>query len=315
MEETMTKREFDPRRTIVLSDGKSLGENTLRMFAQASIDVSRTHLRDDVAALRGCPGFSMAVFGRADQVAWLVAQGYMAAGITGHDQVIEGCADVHTVVALPFNRATTGSELSCVIFTREDNKMATLRGMRMFKRTSVVTEYPREVAAYLQQHDIWADVIPCTGKAEMLVRIGIAEYGATITETGTSIRVNGLKIVRTPEVFRSTTLLVANKEMYAEPEVREYIDFLGRLLKGVLEARGKLLLAVNAPRDRADAISQYLVMRGATLSGPGIKDIHGRPELCAIDSVVPIDDLNEIQIELTRLGATGFIPLVPKTII
>ena len=149
----------------------------------------------------------------------------------------------------------------------------------------------------------------------MLVRIGIAEYGATITETGTSIRVNGLKIVRTPEVFRSTTLLVANKEMYAEPEVREYIDFLGRLLKGVLEARGKLLLAVNAPRDRADAISQYLVMRGATLSGPGIKDIHGRPELCAIDSVVPIDDLNEIQIELTRLGATGFIPLVPKTII
>jgi ATP phosphoribosyltransferase len=308
------RKHFDPRTTIALSDGKSLGENTLGMFVQASMDVGRPHVRSDVAPLQGCPGFLHTVFARADQVPWLVADGWMAAGITGHDQVIEGCVDVETIVSLPFNRATTGSEISCVVFTREDNTLDTLESMRLARRR-VVTEYPKEVAAYLRQHGIEADVLACTGKAEMLVRIGFADYGATITETGTSIRVNELKRVRIPEVFRSTTLLVANREMYADPAVREHVDFLGRILKGVLDARGKVLLAVNAPRDCADAVAKYLVDRGATLSGPGIKDIHDKPHLCAIDSVVPIVDLNLIQFDLTRLGATGFIPFVPKTLI
>lgn len=310
------EREIDPRTTIALSDGKSLGDNTLKMFAQASIGVDRPHPRDNVAGLRGCPGFTKAVFARADQVGMLVSEGWVAAGITGHDQIIEGCADVETVATLPFNRATTGSEITCVLFARHDNPIEDLDYLRRFgQKFRVVTEYPKEVTAYLKERGIQMEVYPCSGKAEMLVRIGFAAFGATITETGTSLKLNGLKRLPFPEVFRSTTLLVANKKLYEDASVREYVDFLGRLLKGVLDARSKTLLAVNAPRSSAEAISMYLVERGYTLSGPGIKDIFGKPELCAIDSVVPLCDLNTIQIELTRLGATGFLPLRPTTVL
>ena len=180
---------------------------------------------------------------------------------------------------------------------------------------TVVTEYPKEVKAYLDQKRLpMAKVIPCSGKAEMLVRIGAAEFGATITETGTTLLENHMRPLDDSVIFSSNTLLIANHGLYAETGVKESIDLLGRILKGVLDARTKVLLAINAKREHAVRIGSYLRDNSYTLSGPGVKDIIGRPELCSIDSVVPRNMLAHIERDLIRLGATGFLRLTSKTV-
>ena len=300
-----------PRNTIVLPDGKSLGETTLKVFTDANMPVKRSHPRDDLARIIGCPGFSLVVFARADQVAWLVQQGYMAAGITGFDQVIEGAADVKICTQLSYSRVTNGG-ISCVVFTHDSYPVRTLAQLREEcerEAITIETEYERETGEFLESKGIKARVRKCTGKAEMLVRIGVAQFGATISETGTSLEKNGCRPLRDEmneriaTVFESSTVLIANKEMYkADPEFRAHVDFLGRLLQGVLDARGNVYLAMNAPAEKVSAICDVL----PALKKPTVQPLADLA-FCSVASVVPIDQLNLLKMKLIELGATGII--------
>lgn len=290
-------------RLLGLPSGKSLEEATLALLKEAHAIVKRHHPRECLAEIEGLPGFSRAVSVKPSQAPELVAEGTLIAAFTGDDNVLESGADVVVCTSFPFSRATNRGT-RCVLFSRSgqavDDALVMLAGKEETVR--VVSEYPRATAAFFEARRIHAEVVPCNGSAEALVVVGRYDWGVALTETGTSLKVNGLAEVAT--IFESQTVLIANKAAYARPEVKADVDFLGKLIQGVLEARDKRYITMNAPLASVEGIKKVL----PSLKSPTIQSL-GDEGYYAISSVVPVKGLAELKRTLLELGATGIVEL------
>ena len=290
---------------IALPSGKSMEEPTLALLKAAHISVHRSHPRMCMAQVSGLPGITQAVFFKPSQIVEVVASGDAALGITGQDVLFEsGSYDAIThIVDLPYSRATA-NPTRCVVFAGKgvDTSLQALQGEQ------IIAEYQRETRIFLEQAGISATVVPCSGSAESYVAIGRYKYGVALTETGTSLRENGFEEVA--EVFSSQMILIANKGLWtSDPHLRDSADFLGRLLRGVFEARGKVYLLMNAPTANVEEIRTTL----PSLKSPTIQPL-ADPAFCSIGSVVPTDRINELKMRLMELGASGFVELDPGSV-
>ncbi|RJR14411.1 ATP phosphoribosyltransferase [Candidatus Parcubacteria bacterium] len=290
--------------TIALPSGKSMEEQTLALLNAAHVTVQRAHPRRCTAGIAGLPGVDRAVFFKPSQIPALVSGGDVALGITGMDAVLEngGYDNLQIVAHLPYSKVTNGGT-RCVIFTRENNPANSFQDIPEGER--IVSEYPKETESFLRQHQVPGLVIPCTGSAESFVVLGKYSYGVALTETGTSLRANSLKEIG--EIFVSETILVVNESIYTKN--KEAIDFLGQLLRGVLEARDKVYLLMNVPTRVVGEVSEML----PALKAPTIQAL-ADPTHFAVASVVPREKLNGLKLLLARLGVTGFVELDPGSV-
>jgi ATP phosphoribosyltransferase len=292
--------------TIALPSGKSLEEQTLAVLKAAHINILRVHTRLCVAEISGLPGITRAVFIKPSQIPGLVCNGDIPIGITGKDAVLEDGGNVKVLAELPYSRATSGGT-RCVLFTREENS-ATKLLQNLEGGVIIISEYPKETEGFLGEKGVSASVHPCTGSAEALVAVGQYDYGVALTETGTSLRVNHLVEIAT--VFVSQTVLIVNEKLYKEDAwFRNGADFLGRILNGVLNARGNVYIVMNAPVENAEAICKLL----PALKAPNVVP-ESDPAFCSIATVVHVGDINELKMQLEPLGATGFVELTPTSV-
>jgi len=279
-------------RKLVLGIPKgSLQESTLDLFARAGYDVSAPSrgyaLSFDDDELTG-------MMFRAQEISRYVEDGVLDAGLTGRDWIEENDSDVVEVAELIYAKQRLGT-VRWVLAVPEDSKA---RKPADLKGGIVATELVNVTRKYFASKGVKVKVEFSYGATEAKARLvdGIVD----VTETGSSLAANGLRIVDT--VMTSSTRLIANKAAMAVAWKRQKIENLALLLKGAIEARKKVGLKMNVPRKYLQAVSAILpAEKSPTVSA--LAD----PDWVALEVIVEEKIERDLIPQLKRAGASGII--------
>ena len=281
---------------LVLPKG-SLERATLELFEDADLTVSRSSSVDYKASIDD-PRIDEVRILRPQEIPTYVAEGLFDLGITGRDWIEETGADVVGLGELRYSK-TTSNPVRIVVAVPADHVASSVADLPSGIRVS--TEYPELTRRFFAERGIDADVRLSYGATEAKVP-DIVDCVVDITETGRALRAAGLKIIDT--ILTSYTELVANPASAADPERAKAMAQLKTLLDGAMDARGRVLVKVNVPRDRLDAVIAAL----PAMKVPTVNALFG-DEGYAIESVVPKSRINTLIPELKELGATDIIEL------
>ena len=232
---------------------------------------------------------------RAQEMARYVEQGILDAGITGYDWVLETQAQVVEICELLFSKASRRPVrwVLCVPSNSPVRSVRDLEGKR------IATEAVGLTKNYLAQHGVQATVEFSWGATEVKPP-RLADAIVEVTETGSSLRANDLRIV--DEVLQSTTRLIANEQAYADPWKRDKLDNVALMLKSCLAAEGKVGLMMNVRRTDLDNILEVL----PALQKPTVSALSD-PEWVAVNTIIEESVVRSIVPRLKVAGAKGIV--------
>jgi len=294
---------------IVLPKG-SLERATLELFEAADLAVSRASEVDYRAAIDD-PRVSEVRILRPQEIPVYVADGLFDLGVTGRDWIEEQGVDVVSLGELAYSRSTA-APVRVVLAVPEDSPYGSVADLARAsaaggRRLRVSTEYPRLTTRALGAHGIDAEVSLSYGATEAKVP-DIADCVVEITETGRALRAAGLRVLETLLVSR--TELIANPKSAQDPQKRHAMSQLHTLLAGALEARGKVLVKLNVPADRLEAVVATL----PSMRAPTVAELsNGRG--FALETVVAKSDVNTLIPALKEQGATDILELALSKIV
>jgi ATP phosphoribosyltransferase len=232
---------------------------------------------------------------RAQEMARYVEQGVLDAGITGYDWVLENSAKVHEVCELMFSKVSR-RPVRWVLCVPNDSPAQTVKDLHG-KR--IATEVVGLTKSFLARHGVEAQVEFSWGATEVKPP-KLADAIVEVTETGSSLRANNLRIIA--EVLQSTTRFVANTAAYADEWKREKIDNLALMLKSCLAAEGKVGLMMNVRRvDLPRVLEQLPALQKPTVSS--LSD----PDWVDVNTIV---DEAFVRVVVPRLKAAGALGIV-----
>lgn len=275
----------------------SLERATLQLFEDADLAVGRSSDRDYRATIDD-PRIAEVRILRPQEIPRYVAKGYFDLGITGRDWIEESGAEVVSLTQLHYSKATA-RPVRIVLAVPDDSAIEEVADLKAGTRVS--TEFPELTRRYFERHGIDADVQLSYGATEAKVP-DIVDAIVELTETGSSLRAAGMKIVDT--ILVSHTELVANAASYAEAGKRHAMEQIATLLLGTLEARGKVLVKLNVAEDRLDGVIAIL----PALKSPTVSKLSGDGGY-AVETVVPKAEINTLIPALKDHGATDIIEL------
>lgn len=232
---------------------------------------------------------------RAQEMARYVEDGILDAGITGHDWVMETQADVHEVGELLFSRATR-RPVRWVLCVPNDSPVQSVQDLQG-KR--IATEAVGLTKAYLARHGVTADVEFSWGATEVKPP-KLADAIVEITETGSSLRANNLRIL--DDVLQSTTRLIANRQSWDNPWIRQKLENITLMLQSCLAAEGKVGLMMNVRRSDLPTILYDL----PALKDPTVASLSD-PDWVAVNTIIDESIVRTIVPKLKAAGATGIV--------
>jgi len=234
-------------------------------------------------------------FVRAQEVSRYVEHGFFDCGLTGHDWVRENGSDVVEVCDLVYSRASTQKSrwVLCVPEGSPVRTAADLAGKR------VATELVETTRRYFAAKGVPVEVEFSWGATEVKVP-DLVDAIVDITETGSSLRANKLRIVDT--LLETNTKLIANKASWADAAKRRKIETIALLLRGALEAESKVGLKMNLPKAALDGIARAL----PALRNPTISQLSS-PDWIALETIIDESVVREIIQRLKALGAEGIV--------
>ena len=233
---------------------------------------------------------------RSQEMADYVAKGALDVGLTGLDWVIEAGVDVEKICDLVYSKASD-TQARWVLAVDRDSSIQTVQDLEGKK---IATELVGFTRRYLDERGINAEVIFSWGATEGKVVDGLADAAVEITETGSTIRAHGLRIV--DDLLFTHTILIANKDAWNDPWKREKISRFALLLTAALEARNKVLLKMNVPADVIDDVLALL----PSLRAPTVNHLTDESWL-ALETVVDRDQVRDLIPELKASGAEGIL--------
>jgi len=235
----------------------SLQEATFQLFKQAGFELT-VRSRSYFPTIND-PELEVVLM-RAQEIPRYVNDGVLDAGLSGLDWIMENEADVVEVADLVYAK-NTPNPIRLVIAVANNSEIKTVADLNG-KR--IATELVRVTENYLKDHGVKAYVEYSYGATEVKVP-DLVDAIADITETGSSIKANNLRIIAT--VLQSTTKLHANREAWKDPWKKEKLQNLSVLLQGALRARSKVGLKMNVPGDKLANILEVLpAMKQPTIS-------------------------------------------------
>ena len=278
----------------------SLQESTFALFRRAGFNVScssRSYyptIDDEEIKCRLL---------RPQEMSRYVELGKIDAGICGYDWIYENGSDVQEICELNYSKATS-NPVRWVIAVPNDSPIKTVKDLEG-KRIS--TEAMGLVKRYLETHGVKADVEFSWGATEVKAP-ELVDAIVDLTETGSSLRANNLRIVDT--ILTSTTRFIANKASWADAAKRAKLEQLKMLLTGALEAQRRVLLKCNAPEASLDAVVKAM----PALHAPTVNRLNDSGWY-AVESVVEERQVRDLIPALKAGGATGIIELPLNKII
>jgi ATP phosphoribosyltransferase len=270
----------------------SLQESTIRLFGKAGYKIvmsGRSYMPsiDD-------PEIECLMF-RAQEMARYVERGVLDVGLTGKDWITENKADVVEVEDLIYSKATS-KIFRWVVAVPEDSEIQSVQDL---EGKRIATELVQATRQYLARHGVSAEVEYSWGATEIKVP-HLVDAIVEGTETGASLRAHHLRIVDT--VVESNTKLIANRQVWADTWKREKIEMLAMLLKGALEAEGKVGLKMNVPRaNLAEVSNQLPALHTPTISNQVDED------WVAVEVVIDKTTVRDVIPKLKKAGAEGII--------
>ena len=232
---------------------------------------------------------------RAQEISRYVEHGYLDAGITGHDWIIENDSKVHEVGEFIFSKVSRQPTrwVLCVPEQSSVKSVKDLEGKR------IATEVVNLTKRYLRKHKVKAEVEFSWGATEVKAH-ELVDAIVEVTETGSSLRANNLRIVDT--LLTSTPRLIANQTSWKDKWKRQKIETLAMLLKGALEAEAKVGLKMNiARKNLANLLASLPALRNPTISNLS------QDGWVAVETIIDEHVVREIVPLLKRAGAEGII--------
>ncbi len=271
----------------------SLQESTFKMFKKAGYNVSvgsRSYFPyiDD-------PEIE-AVLIRAQEMSRYVEDGALDCGLTGEDWIQENGSDVVRVEELHYAKSGMNA-VRWVLAVPNDSKIKSVKDL---EGKRVATELKGFTEKYLQQHGVKADVEFSWGATEVKVATGLVDAIVELTETGSSLRANNLRIVET--LCHSTTQFITNKKTWDDPKKQQKMKHIAMLLVGAIHAEAKVGLKMNVNEDNLQRIISLLpAMKNPTISSLYLKGWH------AIDTIIDEKIVRDLIPKLKEAGAEGII--------
>ena len=272
----------------------SLQESTFALFKRAGFNVtcsSRSYtptIDDEEIKCRLL---------RPQEMSRYVELGLLDAGICGYDWVYENGSDVQEICELNYSKATS-NPVRWVLAVPNDSKIKSVKDLQG-KR--IATEAIGLVKRYLKKNGVKADVEFSWGATEVKAP-ELVDAIADLTETGSSLRANNLRIVDT--ILTSTTRFIANKAAWKNKAKRAKLEQLKMLLVGALDAQKRVLLKLNAPSKNLAKITAAL----PALHAPTVNKLNDA-DWFAVESVVEEHQVRDLIPVLRNAGATGIIEL------
>ena len=240
---------------------------------------------------------------RPQEMSRYVELGLLDAGICGYDWVYENGSDVVDICELSYSKATS-NPVRWVLAVPNDSKIKTVKDL---KGKRISTEALGIVNRYLKANGVKANVEFSWGATEVKAP-ELVDAIVDLTETGSSLRANNLRIVDT--ILTSTTRLIANKKAWKDKAKRAKIEQLKMLLTAALDAQKRVLIKLNAPAKKLEKITAAL----PALHAPTVNKLNDA-DWFAVESVVEERQVRDLVPVLKAAGATGIIELSLNKII
>ena len=288
--------------SLVLPKG-SLEKATFELFNAADLSVRRSSDRDYRASIED-PRIDKVRVLRPQEIPTYLEQGLFDLGITGRDWISETNADVVSLGELKYSKATS-NPVRVIMAVPQDAPWQKVSDLPDGVRIS--TEFPALTDRFLAQHGVKAKVVPSYGATEAKVP-DIVDVIVDLTETGSSLRKNGLRILDT--LLTSYTELVANREAYDNPEKRAAMEDIALLLQGVIRARGNVLIKLNVPAGQLQDVLNVV----PSMASPTVTPLAGG-EMFAVESVVAKVGINELIPNVKAAGGRDILEIPISKII
>ena len=233
---------------------------------------------------------------RAQEMARYVESGSLDAGITGRDWVLEYDAQVVVAEELVYSKASLRPTRWVLVVAHDSpvRRPEDLRGAR------IATELVGYTRRWFAERGIDVHIEFSWGATEAKVAEGLVDAIVEVTETGSTIKAHGLRIVC--DLFESNPQLIAHAAAWADPWKRQKIEQIGLLLSGALRAEAQVGLKMNVPTGRLQEVITLL----PAITAPTVSNLYGT-EWCAVESVIAEATVRDLIPRLLRAGAVGII--------
>ncbi|MHB8789802.1 MAG: ATP phosphoribosyltransferase [Desulfobulbaceae bacterium] len=271
----------------------SLEKATIELFAKSGWEIKLTSRNyfpevDD-------PELSCSIC-RPQEMSSYVESGMLDAGITGKDWTLENGSDIVVVEELVYSKVSK-KPTRWVIAVAGDSGITTVEQLQG-KR--IATELVNVTRRFFAERNIDVDVVFSWGATEAKAVSGLADAIVEVTETESTIRAHGLRIIH--ELMQSNTQLIASKEALADPWKREKIENIAMLLQGALRADRIVGLKMNVPHEQLDELIKVL----PSVTAPTVAQLY-KQDWFSVETVISEHQVRDLVPQLRRLGAKGIV--------
>jgi ATP phosphoribosyltransferase len=233
---------------------------------------------------------------RPQEMGRYVERGTIDVGIAGRDWVRENQSDVVEVCEMVYSKVSR-RPARWVLVVNGDSKV---QGPEDLHGATISTELVGFTKRYFAERNIPVTVEFSWGATEAKVVEGLCDAIVEVTETGSTIKANGLRIVC--ELMESVPVMIVNKASWADPWKKAKIEQIATLLQSALRAEGMVGLKMNAPGDRVAAITEIM----PSLNHPTVSHLYNS-DWVSIESIMPEKEVRRIVPLLIKLGAEGIV--------
>jgi ATP phosphoribosyltransferase len=233
---------------------------------------------------------------RAQEMSRYVESGTLDAGLTGKDWIAENSSDVHVVTDLVYSKVSS-RPARWVVAVPYDSTIKRLEDLSGKKIATELTEYTRR---YFAKRKIKVDVEFSWGATEAKVVSGLADAIVEVTETESTIKAHGLRIIH--ELMQTNTQLIVNHEAWKDPDKRKKAEDIALLLKGALLGEKMVGLKMNVPEEKMDQVIALL----PSLNAPTVASLY-QSNWFSVEIVVSSDTVRDLIPKLLENGAEGII--------
>jgi len=275
----------------------SLERATLQLLEDADLKLTRASEREYRGAIDD-PRVDSVMVLRPQEIPTYVEDGYFDIGVTGEDWIAESGADVIDVASLAYSKQTD-RPVKVVLAVPGESGITRPEEIRPGSRIS--TEFPNLTRGYFEKLGIPVRIFLSYGATEAKVP-EIVDAIVDLTETGSTLRRNSMEIIDV--LLESRTKFIANRRAYEDPAKRVAIEELTILLKGAIDARGRVLVKLNVDKDHLDEVVELLpAMRSPTVSELAESGYF------AVETVVSKATINVLIPRLKAVGAEDIVEI------